>query len=234
MLVLTAEQARSIDRQAIEDFGMHGLVLMENAGRNAAELIFKLFQNPPGVILCGTGNNGGDGFVIARHLELLTGAAPSVWIVSDVTGPEVEKRMSDDARSNYRILRAAGLAIRSVAEEGVGKLQEELATCRWIIDAIVGTGARGELRAPADRCVALANDSPAARIAIDIPSGLNCDLGTPESTTFRADHTITFVGRKVGFQNPAATGFLGQIHVASIGVPRALLRRVTDEGTTSS
>ncbi len=229
MLALTAEQARSIDRRAIEEFGMHGLVLMENAGRNAAELIYRLFPKPPGVILCGTGNNGGDGFVIARHLELLTGVPPSVWIVSDVTSSEVENHMSNDARCNYRILRAAGFTIRSVADEGVGKLQEELAACNWIIDAIVGTGAKGSLRAPADRCVALANSSSAARIAIDIPSGLNCDLGTPEEITFRADHTITFVGRKVGFQNPIATGFLGQIHVASIGVPYSLLRGVRDE-----
>jgi len=216
MQPLTREQIREIDRRAIEDYGMAGVVLMENAGRNAAELIrasIKQTDQPAAVcILCGRGNNGGDGFVIARHL-CNTGSSVEIILCAD------SAKLAPDAKVNHDIARKMEIPIRPFAEA-------EAAACvsraQVVIDSLLGTGFSGEVRPPLDRAIELINSADhALKIAIDVPSGLDCNTGQPAAATVRADLTITFVAPKTGFARAAE--FTGQVLTADIGAPRTLL-----------
>jgi NAD(P)H-hydrate epimerase len=226
MRLLSRSEVRSIDERAIRDYGMSGLVLMENAGRGAAEKLFELFGPAEMIILAGIGNNGGDGFVIARHWELLTGLKPEVWIAS--RHEHFLDGMTSDARTNYEILVRSGFLLKHLQRISMAEINR-LAEARIILDALVGTGSNGALRAPTAELVELVNQSNATRIAIDIPSGLDCDYGLAFGPCFRADHTLTFVASKLGFKNVDALQFTGRIHVLGIGVPAVLLEEFVDD-----
>jgi NAD(P)H-hydrate epimerase len=217
---LSREEVRALDRRAIEEFGVPGVVLMENAGRGTAELLISLGIRGRVVLCCGKGNNGGDGFVIARHLDnrgipvrVLLFARPE-----DLTG---------DAAVNYRIIARAGLPIVIHAGNPVDDkaVRGDLAAAEWVVDALFGTGLTGGVRKPFDQVIAAINESPAHVLAVDIPSGLDCDTGEPLGPTVRAHHTATFVAMKKGFANPAARQWLGQVHVLDIGAPRRLVEK---------
>jgi len=217
-MYLSRDEVRAIDRRAIEEFGVPGVVLMENAGRAAAELLVSFGIHGGVAICCGKGNNGGDGFVIARHLDN-RGAAVRVLLFAR------SEELTGDAAINYRIIQKARLPIVSMAGEAFDEsaLRHEFATSAWVVDALFGTGLSGPVRAPFDRIISIINDSPARVFAVDIPSGLDCDMGLPLGATVRAEHTVTFVARKKGFAALAARGWLGQVHVADIGAPRGLV-----------
>ncbi|MBC7856628.1 MAG: NAD(P)H-hydrate epimerase [Pirellulaceae bacterium] len=208
---LTRELVRSIDRKAIEDYGMSGLVLMENAGRGCADKLCELGIRGKVVIVCGKGNNGGDGFVITRHLDA-RGIRVRVVLVAQ---PD---ELRGDAEANYAVLKSAGFPIVDVSG-----LSDALAGADWIVDALLGTGATGDPRQPIARAIEMLTASGSRKLAVDLPSGLDCDTGIPGYPTFRADQTCTFVAPKVGFANPAAKEFLGTVSVHDIGVPRKLL-----------
>jgi NAD(P)H-hydrate epimerase len=205
---LTRFQVRELDRRATEEFGVPGVVLMENAGRGAAELLLQLGVQGTVAICCGKGNNGGDGFVIARHLDI-RGVPVRVHLV--VTPDE----LTGDAAINYRILERSNISIA----RGI----ETLTEAQWIVDALLGTGLSGPVRPPFWEAIDAINRRGTRVLAVDIPSGLDCDTGDPLGIAVRADHTATFVARKAGFQNPAAREWLGQVHVVDIGAPRALI-----------
>jgi NAD(P)H-hydrate epimerase len=211
---LTRAQVREIDRRAIEEYGIPGVVLMENAGRGAAEVLLSLGVSSRVVICCGKGNNGGDGFVIARHLDN-HGVPVSVLLFSrpdEITG---------DAAVNLRVIEKSGIAI--LIQPDMATLVSELAAASWIVDAVFGTGLRGEVRPPFDRVIAAINGSGKPILAVDIPSGLDCDTGASLGATIRATHTVTFVAPKAGFAHPAAQQWLGNLHVVDIGAPRKLV-----------
>ena len=210
-LYLTRQQVREVDRRAIEDYGMSGLVLMENAGRGCTDKICELGIDGPVVICCGRGNNGGDGFVIARHLEL-RGCEVRVLLFCDPTS------VGGDAAANLSILRHCDVTISVFDRVEHPQLDSLLHGAAWIVDALLGTGARGEPRPPIDALIGLLNSCPAKRLAVDVPSGLDCDTGQPARSTFRADHTCTFVAAKSGFEADEARPYLGQVHVLDIGV----------------
>src|SRR5262249_31311424 len=130
-----------------------------------------------------------------------------------------------EAKINFTIIERAGLPVRIVVDIDPHDLDRDFATADWIVDALYGTGFSGSLRAPMNEVVNRMNASGRHVLAIDIPSGLDCDTGIARGLAVRPRHTITFVASKVGFQNPAAAPYLGQVHVAGIGVPRALLER---------
>lgn len=217
MKALSRAQIREIDRRAIEDYGIPGVVLMENAGRNAA-LVMLQFLNQERIcrfcILCGRGNNGGDGFVIARHLHNL-GHTVNIVLVGEAD------RLAADARINHDIVSKMDLPIYDFESPSVERLLRE---SEVVVDALLGTGFSGEVRAPYDRAIELMNSCPSAtRVAIDVPSGLDCDTGAAAVHTLRADLTVTFVARKRGFDIPPAPEYAGKIVVADIGAPRELL-----------
>ena len=237
MRPLTREQVRAVDLQAIGDYSLPGIVLMENAGRNAAHLLHALasaatFPAPWRVtIACGRGNNGGDGFVMARHLENL-GAEIKILLASD---PSVYR---GDAAINHAVAVRAGIAINQLELAPVSEWSAALAGSDWIVDALLGTGSSGAPRggiATAIEAINLARHphghSPPRKIfAVDIPSGLDCDTGLAAGECLRADVTATFVARKIGFDAPGAAAFTGAVHVLDIGVPRRLLVATGAEG----
>ena len=212
---LSREQARKVDRHAIEELGMAGVVLMENAGRGCVDLMEHVGINGHTAILCGSGNNGGDGFVIARQL-LVRGHKVTTFLLAK---PE---KLSGDARTNYEVLNRLGAEIVDLSPFEAREIGAELASHpknSWIVDALLGTGATGEPRKSTRAAILWANQQPSLRLAIDLPSGLDCDTGEPSSVTFRADHTVTFVAAKAGFMNKRAADYLGQLYIAHIGVP---------------
>jgi NAD(P)H-hydrate epimerase len=214
MKPLTRQHVRDIDRRAIEEFGVPGVVLMENAGRGAAEILLSLGATGPVAVCCGKGNNGGDGFVIARHLDLHNVAVRVLLFAEPAS-------LTGDAAINYRILERSHLPI--LVQPDPATVTAELAAAAWVVDALFGTGLTGPLKAPFDAVVDAINASGKPVLAVDIPSGIDCDTGQPLGRAVRAAHTVTFVAEKAGFADPAARAWLGQVHVASIGAPRALL-----------
>ena len=220
MQALTREQIREIDRRAIEEYGIAGIVLMENAGRNAAELIranLKEADQPVAVcILCGRGNNGGDGFVIARHL------ANAAWNVEIILLADPAK-LAPDAKVNYDIAQKMEIPTRPFTE---AEAAAGVSRAQVVVDALLGTGFYGEVRPPLDRAIEFINAAGhALKIAIDVPSGLDCNTGQPAAATVRADLTITFVAPKVGFAR--AADYTGRVLVADIGAPQTLLNSAT-------
>ena len=214
-MCLSREQARQIDRRAAEEYGISGLVLMENAGRGAADVLCQLMASDPAaagsgqaiVVCCGKGNNTGDGFVMARHLDL-RGYAVRVLVWAE------EAELRGDAGVNFQIIVKAGLPIEVFGHRhDPQRLAENLAGARWIVDALLGTGARGEPRPPLDAVIEGLNAAAAPKLAIDLPSGLDCDTGEPARHTIRAAQTCTFVAPKRGFLAPAAGQFTGRVHV---------------------
>lgn len=211
---MSRSAVREVDQVAIERFGMSGLVLMENAGRGAAETIHALTPRGTITIICGKGNNGGDGYVIARHLELL---GRKVQIVSLVELDE----LTGDAAANALIATKSDLPIQ-VAKDG-SSLEEAIGQPATLVDCMLGTGAQGPPRTPYSDAIRIANRLNCTRIAIDIPSGLDCDSGLASEPTFTADHTLTFVAPKLGFESDQAKPFVGKLTVLPIGIPYRMI-----------
>ena len=223
--MLTRVQVRDVDRRALDDYGLPGIVLMENAGRNAAALLRVLGINGPVAICCGKGNNAGDGFVVARHLEN-AGIPVTVFLaVASI-------HLAGDAAVNFGVLRRAGTRIIEPPVGGIQSLwSSELAGADWIVDALLGTGTAGPLREPFLSAIAAINQSGRRVFALDLPSGLDCDTGQALGGCIRAAHTATFVARKPGFDADGAMALTGEVHVIDIGIPRRLLQEVIHEAT---
>jgi NAD(P)H-hydrate epimerase len=230
--ILTRNQFRKLDRRATDDYGIASLVLMENAGRGCVDVLERVGIDGPVVILCGNGNNAGDGFVIARHLEI-RGYKCRVLLLAPAEDPAKELR--GDAAANFAIINSdmCSVEITSFTQPDnrpfptpsyfPGQLDFHAGDAAWLVDAILGTGARGEPRPPFDAAIDWMNAHPAKKLAVDIPSGLDCDTGQPAAHTVRADHTCTFAAMKTGFTQPAANPFTGTVHICDIGVPPALI-----------
>ncbi len=215
-LLLTRAQARALDDLALHEVGVPGVVLMENAGRNMAELLLRLGVPGPVVVCCGKGNNGGDGFVIARHLGI-AGVAVRVLLFADPAS------LTGDAAVNHGILARLGWKVETMLPLDEARLGETLAGADWVVDALFGTGLAGPVRAPFDRVIESINAAGKRVLAVDIPSGLDGDSGRPMGATVRATHTATVMANKVGFVQPEARAWLGEVHVVGMGVPPSLL-----------
>lgn len=219
---LTSAQAREVDRCAIEDLGLPGIVLMENAGRGAAEVVLDLLRERalagPVGILCGPGNNGGDGFVLARHLEI-AGVASCVVATSE--------RSRGDAGLARSVLERSGKPVLPFREPLDAEVRAALDRCTLVVDALLGTGAHGEPKEPIAGAIALVNELGASRpvVALDLPSGIDADTGAVAGRSVRADVTVTFAALKLGFSGTAARARAGRIVVASIGVPPVWITR---------
>jgi NAD(P)H-hydrate epimerase len=218
MIRLTREQVREIDRRSIEEYHIPGIVLMENAARSAADVATQMLagiEKPSVLIFCGSGNNGGDGFAIARHL------ANRGMIVG--IGRDPSAVLKGDAAINFEIVRAMGKAIDIDDWDTL----DQLHGCHLAVDALFGTG----LSRPLDRVFTSVVDEMNRKtdwqiLAIDIPSGLDCNSGRPLGACIRANRTVTFVAEKIGFANPDAKQYTGQITVADIGCPRELIEEI--------
>lgn len=223
--VLSRRQVREFDRLAIEDWGVPGVVLMENAGRNAADAVENFLGGVSGkslAVVAGTGNNGGDGFVIARHLHL-RGADVAVFVVGEPAG------MTGDAAANFAILGKLEIDASPCPPEVLAHLAEELRACDLVVDALGGTGISGPLRGDLATAVEQINAAGRDVVAVDIPTGLDCDTGKAEGPAVRAALTVTMVARKKGFDAPGADRYTGEVVVVDIGVPLTGIRANSDE-----
>jgi NAD(P)H-hydrate epimerase len=217
-LVMTRDKVRAFDSWAINELGIAGVVLMENAGRSCAELIKEKLAGVDGAevcIFCGTGNNGGDGFVIARHL-LNDRIDVRVVICGDPA------KIKGDAKINLDLLAGLGQAVEHI---GFGDADLDTQVAQFaegsdiMVDAIFGTGLQGELRTDYKKLIEAINVQGKPIIAVDIPSGLDCDTGKNLGAAIEAQATVTFVAVKRGFaENPASARYTGDVYVASIGV----------------
>jgi len=216
-LVMSRDEVRAFDAWAIQHAGIPGVVLMENAGRACADLVEQRLagcRKPRVAVVCGTGNNGGDGFVIARHL-LNKGLGVNVALCGDGS------KVAGDAKVHLDVLLHMGLAVVSldVEDKGIEARIRGCALCAdLIVDAVFGTGLRGEVSPPYARLIEAINGLGIPILAVDIPSGLDADTGRPLGAAIRAACTVTFVAMKRGFVPPESRPYTGEVVVASIGV----------------
>ncbi|MBK8253923.1 MAG: NAD(P)H-hydrate dehydratase [Polyangiaceae bacterium] len=232
---------RAYDRYAIETCHVPGMVLMENAGRGAADVISNLIDptwvrsHVPGtrapswlgarvVVVCGAGNNGGDGFVVARHL-LARGADVEVFLVG------ASEKVMGESRINHDAYIDLGGKFHECADlDSLETLRLSLAAADIAVDALFGTGLDRPVRGALAEAIAIINQTRAERgpervrvVALDVPSGLDSDSGAPLGTAVLADHTVTFGHLKVGLLTPAGARLSGHIHVVDLGVPDRMI-----------
>lgn len=226
-LIFSKAGLRELDRRAVEAFHIPILVLMENAGRAVAEAARRRVTGKGKVlILAGPGNNGGDGLVAARHLHNM-GTAVMVLLLA---GREAYKHA---AAAQLEIVTAMKLPVESLSPDH-SELRDWLVDSSpddQLIDALFGTGLSRPPEGLAGDVIGAANASGHPILAVDIPSGLDCDSGQPVAGTeavIRAAETISFCGLKTGFAKPGAKAFTGKVTVADIGAPRELLRQLAE------
>jgi NAD(P)H-hydrate epimerase len=220
MKVATAEQMQELDRKAIEAYRIPGIVLMENAGRGATEVISNTFpdlQKMKIAIVAGKGNNGGDGFVIARYL-LNRRISVKVYLLADPKG------LRGDAETNFQIFqRMKGEVISVPSSKDYQKVKKELEKFDLLIDAIFGTGLDAEVRGYYREVIDHLNTLQKPIVAIDIPSGLDANTGKPFGTAVRASLTITFGLPKIGHVISPGLDYVGKLKLVDIGLPKKLV-----------
>jgi hydroxyethylthiazole kinase-like uncharacterized protein yjeF len=217
-IVMSRAQVRAFDSFAINTLGIPGVVLMENAGRSCAELIKEKLADTSGpkvCIFCGTGNNGGDGYVIARHL-LNSGFKVYVVICGD------RGKIKGDAKINLDILERMGQLIDQLDLRGGDitiRVKAYADGADMLVDGLFGTGLNGQLSDAYKQLIESINGENCPVLAVDIPSGLDCDTGEPLGAAIVADYTVTFVAVKKGFTSTdVVSQYTGDIYIASIGV----------------
>ncbi len=224
MRLVYAAEMQALDRYTIEEVGVPAEVLMENAGRGVVEILEKRLAEalPRGVyILCGPGNNGGDGLVVARHLH-----QRGIPVKAVLLAPE--EKYKGEAGVNLRIARYAGVPLEVILdEEGVSRLAPELSAAGLVVDALFGTGLSRELSGRFAQLVEIVNGLPCPVVAVDMPSGLSADTGRPLGVAVRAHLTATMALPKVGQVIYPGRLYTGELHIVDIGMPR----RVVEEKT---
>lgn len=217
LVYLTRQQVRQVDRLAIDKYKIPGIVLMENAARGATAAALSMLRREKlrrALVLCGGGNNGGDGLAVARHLRN-QGIEVAVGLCADPA------RYKGDALINWQIVQAMKVPTFEANARTARKHAKAL-----IIDAIFGTGLSEPPRGTFEDIAAAVKRAGRPVLAIDLPSGLDCDTGRPLQFCIRADRTVTFVARKIGFANPDSRQYTGRVTVADIGCPRELIQEV--------
>ncbi|HWK52767.1 MAG TPA: NAD(P)H-hydrate epimerase [Hyphomicrobiales bacterium] len=216
----TAAQCRELDRLAVEDYGVPNITLMQRAAEAAFNALRQQWPDATALeIFCGIGNNGGDGFITGM-LAQKAGLRPHIHIVGDAS------RIAGDALKALQLASSNqvpldGSAVLASSEPGT-----------VIVDAMLGTGLHGEVRAPYREAIATINASGLPVLALDVPSGLCSDTGAVLGNAVRADLTITFVGRKLGLARGQGPAHAGKVVFASLDLPQSLYKRVP--GTTQA
>jgi ADP-dependent NAD(P)H-hydrate dehydratase / NAD(P)H-hydrate epimerase len=216
--VLSSAAMREADRFTIEDLGLPGRVLMETAGRGVVDIAARILGSPAGkrvAVLCGRGNNGGDGFVVARVLRE-RGAIVRAVITGDDDG------LSGDAGTNLDLLRELARGDEDLTIVARGTVDGiDVFWPEWIVDAMLGIGVTGALRQPVAGFARWANDSPAPVVAVDLPTGLDADTGAAADGAVKATLTVTMAALKAGHLLADGPALCGRIEVVDIGIPRS-------------
>jgi len=223
MYVVTAAEMQAMDRQTIDAFGLPGRVLMENAGREATRFLFNQFpdlKNKRVGVIAGRGNNGGDGFVIARCLNQ-TGVSVTVYLL---TG---SKKVKGDAAANLHLLEPLGVPVIEVPDEkAFSHHQAEMADLEIWVDAILGTGLKSDVKGFFKTIIDFINGLKKPVLAVDIPSGLNSDTGQLCGTCIRAQATATFGFAKIGHMIYPGAAHTGTLEIMDIGIPPHIVESV--------
>ncbi len=223
---LSRAEARAVDARAAGELGLPTLILMENAGRGAALRLAELAGSAPArprvVIVCGPGNNGGDGGVVARHLDARGFAVRVVWFAR-------RDQIKGDAETQRGIVERSEIPQEVWFEDHAeppspGELDALFADADWLVDGLFGTGLTRPLEGTFAEVVGAMNRSGKPILALDLPSGLDADSGRPLGPAVRAAATVTFVARKRGFDAPEAAPYTGAVFVVDVGLPGKLLR----------
>jgi hydroxyethylthiazole kinase-like uncharacterized protein yjeF len=225
MKLLTAAEMQELDRRTIEEVGIPGIVLMENAGRGAVDHLCRRFGDlfpGPVLVLAGKGNNGGDGYVIARHLLNRS------WQVRTVVLAQREA-VAGDAAVNLKALLNSGGEVVFAGEEGsLSQCLEAQTDRRLIVDALFGTGLTSEVRGIYARAIEWANGTGIPILAVDIPSGIDATTGQVLGRCVRAALTVTFAFPKLGHVLYPGAGYVGELATVDIGIPLTLSSGASD------
>ncbi len=222
MKVANAEQMRGLDRKAIEDYKIPGVVLMENAALgvvHAMEARYGPFENKRVIIACGKGNNGGDGLAIARHLAN-RGAITSVSLLGN------PKSLTSDAAANYDICRQMSIPLREIADpRQLGAFTSSVRKADVVVDAILGTGIVPPVRGIVSRVVERINSGEAPVVAVDLPTGLSADSSEVSGEVVQADLTVTFGLPKISLVQYPSLSRAGEVQVVDISLPADLVKQ---------
>lgn len=211
--LITAKQAKKIDIEAREKFGISTLVLMENAGRAVAdEAVGVLRGRKQAAIFCGKGNNGGDGFVAARHL-LAYGVKPHIFLAGRI------QDVKNEAKINLEILLRLKQKIIEAEEGNLFLIENKISKCGLIIDALLGVGLAGEVKEIYRDLIGIINTSKAYILSVDIPSGLDAGTGKVLGSCVKANQTVTFIAKKSGMVIGDGPKYCGRIVVRGLGIP---------------
>lgn len=202
----STQVSRAIVYRTVHALAEIGLLTLDSSEHSAKMNFGRAF------VVCGPGNNGGDGIALTRHCHAR--GLPAILML--ISG---EKPLSADAAANLEFLTNAGIEIERITVDEQIQQLKNLAADDIIVDCLLGTGANGAPREPFRSVIAAINQSPAKVLAVDVPSGLDCDTGIAAGACVQADKTITFVGIKQGYQESAARRFTGSVAVADIGIP---------------
>src|SRR3972149_4821143 len=220
--VLTREEMRELDRKAIEEYKIPRIVLMENAGRNVAEEILKMLDDPQqakGAILCGKRHNGGVGFVVARHLH---NHSISVYVCLVAKISDILK--DGDAGTNLQTQLNMKIPVKEILDiPGVTSVLKELNGYNILADALFGTGLSGDVREPFKTLISGVNNLNKPTLSADIPSGLDCNTGKFLGAAIKATKTVTFAVAKKGFYLNDGPSYTGKVIVSDIGIPKELI-----------
>ena len=215
MRVSRVEEMRSLDRRATEEFGITQEILMENAGQAAFYVILKEMgvAGKRFVVFCGAGNNGGDGFVVARKLHSM-GAAVKVFLLGDMG------KVGGAAKANYEIISRMQIEVRAV--ESADQVRADTVHCDAIVDALFGTGLVREVSGKYRDAIDLINASSRTVFSLDIPSGVNGDTGEVMGSAVKSDYTVSFGLPKIGNMLYPGYGLGGKLYVTHISFPPSL------------
>lgn len=235
MRACLSEQMRRADEVSINEFNIPGIVLMENAALGIIGEIQKDIERgkiPPkgeASVICGTGNNGGDGFAVARHLASM-GWSVNVFICGD------EKKIKGDALANLNIIKKVNIPVSSIGDTEAEAFEKVLARSHLIIDAMLGTGFKGKLRSIYEFAVDSINKQHKYVLSIDNPTGLNCDTGYAEGSCIKADKTVTLGLPKIGLVINDGPYYCGELSVCGLSIPEqvydivGIKRLITERG----
>ncbi len=213
---ISSDQMYRVEENGHTVIGMKRFLMMENAGHGISDFVTTKFKNIKGkkiVAVCGTGNNGGDGFVACRHLTG-HGVRPTVILLGGPSGIK-----SEEAQLNWRIIEKMDSIEIIFGREINNAIKKRIANADIILDGIFGTGIRGEVREPYATAIDLVNKSKAYVLAIDVPSGFNPNTGEIHEKVIRAKATITFHRIKTGLAGKGAKKYTGKVHIEKIGIP---------------
>ncbi|NPA13455.1 MAG: NAD(P)H-hydrate dehydratase [Aquificae bacterium] len=228
MKILKAKEMAYADEKTINETGIPSLVLMENAGRTATQIILDKLQFNKAVVVAGSGNNGGDGIVIARYL-LLAGKDVEVFILSDS-----REKLSEDNRRNLQIFENLGGKATLIGKNDIRKIISPVKKADLVVDAIFGTGFNPPVKGYREKAIQIINLYGKQVVAVDIPSGLSTDTGEIQGTHTKADITITFACPKVAHILYPSSIYCGDVYVVDISIDRKYLKDIKRELLTPS